>query len=262
MIVAFLEHPCHLNRLHHLYLSLSFFLLILNIPLFLIGRRVFGNKALFLTIYGTVLLSVFIWIWQRLTIQIDVSHDTLIAALLAGACAGLGSGLVFRYGGTTGGGDIIGRVVEAKTGRPLGQTLFMFDALVLIGSLSYISLRQMVYTLIASFVYSQVMPLILNGGYAAKGVFIITRDPKLVSQVIFDKLDRGATYVKSEGAYTHQNYNMLYIIVNPREVVLVKEILAKIDPQAFISIFDVDEVIGEGFTWGVKTKRTHFLGLK
>ncbi|KXT76076.1 YitT family protein [Streptococcus sp. DD12] len=226
--------------------------LILNVPLFWLGRRIFGNKALGLTIYGTLLLSFFVWLWQKIPLQIDVSHDMLIAALLAGVFAGFGSGLVFRHGGTTGGGDIIGRVIEEKTSRPLGQNLFIFDSIVLLCSLSYIGIRQMVYTLIASFVYSQIMPLILRGGYAAKGMFIITDFPVAVAQAISENLERGATFINSEGAYTQTPKRMVYVIVNPREVAEVKHLLTEIDPHAFISIVDVDEIIGEGFTWDVK----------
>lgn len=229
--------------------------LVLNIPLFFLGRHIFGNKALGLTIYGTVMLSVFVWLWQRIPLQIDVRHDMLIAALLAGVFAGVGSGLVFRHGGTTGGGDIIGRVVEEKTGRPLGRTLFIFDSIVLLCSLSYIDIRQMVYTLIASFVYSQIMPLILRGGYSAKGMFIITDFPTEVAKAISEELERGATFIHSEGAYTQTPKRMIYVIVNPREISEVKRLLENIDPHAFISIIDVDEVMGEGFTWDVKRVR-------
>ena len=103
--------------------------LILNIPLFILGARIFGRKSLTLTIYGTVLLSVFIWIWQRVPIQIALKDDMMLIAVVAGLFAGTGSGLVFRYGATTGGADIVGRVVEEKLGFKLGQSLLFIDSI-------------------------------------------------------------------------------------------------------------------------------------
>ena len=94
----------------------------------------------------------------------------LIAALLAGIFAGIGGGLVFRFGGTTGGGDIIGRYVEQKKGIAIGQTLFMLDILILTLSLSYIDIQHMMYTVIASFVFSQVVAVVQNGGYTVRGM--------------------------------------------------------------------------------------------
>lgn len=116
------------------------------------------------------LLSIFIWLFQRMSMSIDLAHDTLIAALLAGIFAGIGGGIVFRFGGTTGGGDIIGQnYFEQKKGFALGQTLFVFDILVLTLSLSYIDIQHMMYTVIASFVFSQVVAVVQNGGYTVRG---------------------------------------------------------------------------------------------
>lgn len=86
--------------------------ILLNIPLFILGVKIFGKRGMIYTIHGTVCLSVFIWLFQRMSMSIDLAHDTLIAALLAGIFAGIGGGIVFRFGGTTGGGDIIGRYFE------------------------------------------------------------------------------------------------------------------------------------------------------
>ena len=144
--------------------------ILLNIPLFILGVKIFGKRGMIYTIHGTVCLSIFIWLFQRMSMSIDLAHDTLIAALLAGIFAGIGGGIVFRFGGTTGGGDIIGRYFEQKKGFALGQTLFVFDILVLTLSLSYIDIQHMMYTVIASFVFSQVVAVVQNGGYTVRGM--------------------------------------------------------------------------------------------
>lgn len=221
--------------------------LLINIPLFLLGAKVFGKKALALTIYGTVLMSVFIGIWMRFPVSIDLGGDFLIAALLAGIFAGIGSGLVFRYQATTGGTDIVGRIVEVKTGRQIGQTLLLIDAIVLVASLTYIDIRHMMYTLIASFVYSQVLTVVQNGGYSVRGMFIISKQSEEIAQTILSEINRGVTYLKGEGAYSGHPHNVLYVVLNPSEVLDVKRIVASIDKDAFVSIIDVDEVMSSDF---------------
>ena len=223
--------------------------ILLNIPLFILGVKIFGKRGMIYTIHGTVCLSIFIWLFQRMSMSIDLAHDTLIAALLAGIFAGIGGGIVFRFGGTTGGGDIIGRYFEQKKGFALGQTLFVFDILVLTLSLSYIDIQHMMYTVIASFVFSQVVSVVQNGGYTVRGMLIISSKYAAISQKITDEIGRGATYLKAEGVYSGQDTKVIYVVLSPIQVQAVKGILAEIDPDAFVSIINVHEVIGSGFTY-------------
>lgn len=223
--------------------------ILFNIPLFILGVKIFGKRGMIYTIHGTVCLSVFIWLFQRMSFSIDLAHDTLIAALLAGIFAGIGGGIVFRFGGTTGGGDIIGRYFEQKKGLALGQTLFVFDIVVLTLSLSYIDIQHMMYTVIASFVFSQVVAVVQNGGYTVRGMLIISSKYTEISQKITDEIGRGATYLKAEGVYSGQGTKVIYVVLSPVQVQAVKVILAEIDPDAFVSIINVHEVIGSGFTY-------------
>ena len=221
--------------------------LILNIPLFIMGARVLGRKSLALTIYGTVLLSFFIWFWQQVPVKIVLQNDMMLVAVVAGLFAGAGSGLVFRYGATTGGTDIIGRVIEEKFGFKLGQTLLFVDALVLTASLVYIDLQHMLYTLVASFVYSQVLTIVQNGGYTVRGMIIITQKSQEAADAILNGINRGVTYLNGQGAFSGNEKNILYVVLNPGEVRNVKAIMADLDPDAFISIIDVDEVVSSDF---------------
>lgn len=220
---------------------------LINLPLFILGARTFGKRSLALTIYGTVMLSVFIWIWQEIPFVIDLKGDTLIVALLAGIFAGTGAGLVFRYGATTGGTDIIGRVVEAKTGRQIGQTLLLVDIFVLLASLTYIDIRQMMYTLIASFVFAQILTVVQNGGYTIRGMIIISQQSETIAQTILQEINRGVTYLNGQGAYSGQAHKVLYVVLNPSEVLDVKNMVASIDPDAFVSVINVDEVVSSDF---------------
>ncbi len=234
--------------IHALYkIDPAYTSLILNVPLFIIGARVLGRKSLALTIYGTVLLSFFIWFWQQVPVKIVLQNDMMLVAVVAGLFAGAGSGLVFRYGATTGGTDIIGRVIEEKFGFKLGQTLLFVDALVLTASLVYIDLQHMLYTLVASFVYSQVLTIVQNGGYTVRGMIIITQKSQEAADAILNGINRGVTYLNGQGAYSGNEKNILYVVLNPGEVRDVKAIMADLDPDAFISIIDVDEVVSSDF---------------
>ncbi|GAA5399180.1 YitT family protein [Streptococcus uberis] len=221
--------------------------LLLNVPLFILGARIFGRKSLALTIYGTVSMSFFIWLWQKSPIEMGLENDMMLVSVVAGLFSGVGSGLVFRYGATTGGTDIIGRIAEEKFGIKLGQTLLFVDAIILTASLTYIDLKHMLYTLVASFVFSQVLTIVQNGGYTIRGMIIITKHSKAAAQAIQTEINRGVTYLKGEGAYSGNEYNVIYVTLSPNEVREVKRILAELDPDAFISIIDVDEVVSSDF---------------
>ncbi|VTS43159.1 membrane protein [Streptococcus pseudoporcinus] len=221
--------------------------LLFNIPLFIVGAMIFGRRSLALTIYGTISMSIFIWFWQKVPFALGLEHDMMLVAVVAGLFSGVGCGLVFRYGATTGGTDIIGRIAEEKMGIKLGQTLLAIDAVILIASLTYIDLKQMLYTLVASFVFSQVLTIVQNGGYTIRGMIIITKHSKAAAHAILTEINRGVTYLKGEGAYSGNEYNVMYITLSPNEVRDVKRILADLDPDAFISIVDVDEVISSDF---------------
>lgn len=221
--------------------------LLLNVPLFILGARIFGRKSLALTIYGTVSMSFFIWLWQKSPLEMGLENDMMLVSVVAGLFSGVGSGLVFRYGATTGGTDIIGRIAEEKFGIKLGQTLLFVDAIILTASLTYIDLKHMLYTLVASFVFSQVLTIVQNGGYTIRGMIIITKHSKAAAQAIQTEINRGVTYLKGEGAYSGNEYNVMYVTLSPNEVREVKRILAELDPDAFISIVDVDEVVSSDF---------------
>lgn len=233
---------------HALYgINPAYSSLILNIPLFILGARILGKRSLALTIYGTVLLSFFIWFWQRVPIHVTLENDMMLVAVVAGLFSGAGSGLVFRYGATTGGTDIIGCIAEEKLGLKLGQTLLFIDAVVLTASLVYIDLQHMLYTLVASFVYSQVLTIVQNGGYTVRGMLIITQKSEEAASAILNEINRGVTFLNGQGAYSGEDKNVLYVVLNPTEVREVKAIMAELDPDAFISIIDVDEVVSSDF---------------
>lgn len=243
---------------HFWSINMGLSTLILNIPLILLGYRFMGKRLLAYTIWGTVSLSFFLWFWRSVPIikQLDLEHDLFLSAISAGVLSGIGLGLVFRYNGTSGGTDIIARICQIKFGISSGKMLLFCDAVVLFASLSYLDIKHMMYTLLASFILSRAMDTVQQGAYSARGLLIISDKYEQIGQMIDLKLERGFTYFKALGGYKQDEKRVIYVVVAPREIPAIKQLIKQEDPNAFVSILEVHEALGEGFTY--KQKRHHF----
>ncbi|NNV05789.1 YitT family protein [Geobacillus sp. C56-T2] len=222
--------------------------LALNIPVFFIGWKLLGRQTFLYTIIGTVAVSVFLSIFQRYMIHMPLRHDLTLAALFAGVFIGVGLGIIFRYGGTTGGVDIIARLVYKYKGISMGKTMFAFDATVIALSLLYLSYREAMYTLVAVFIAARVIDFIQEGGYAAKGATIISDKSEEIANRILTEMERGVTVLKGRGSYTKRDRDVLYCVVAKNELPRLKNVIMSVDPHAFVAVTDVHDVLGEGFT--------------
>ena len=223
--------------------------LILNIPLFFIGWKLLGRNAFFYTILGTVGLSVFLWIFQRYSIDMPLKDDLLLAALFAGVFLGIGLGIIFRYGGTTGGVDIIARLVQKYAGWSMGRTMFIFDICVIgVSVLTYLNYKEAMYTLVAVFIGARVIDFIQEGAYTARGAMIVSERNEDIAKKIMEEMDRGVTVLKGYGSFTKIEREVLYCVVARNEIVRLKNLITSVDPHAFVSVTVVHDVHGEGFT--------------
>lgn len=220
---------------------------LINLPLVLLGAKLFGRNAMVYTLHGILMLYFFIWLWQKTGISVDMQGDDMITVLFAGLICGLGCGIVFRFAGTIGGSDIIARVLEDKLGIPLGKSLLGIDILVMLLSLTYVTIPKMMYALVASFIFSQVVSLVENGGYSVRQMMVITDQPEAIAQKIMQVLGRGVTYFQGKGAYSGKDKQVLYVILNPNEVREAKLLVTSLDSQAFVSISSVDEIVSPEF---------------
>ncbi|WP_439951331.1 YitT family protein [Caenibacillus caldisaponilyticus] len=223
--------------------------LVLNIPLFIIGWRMLGRNVFIYTILSTACLSVFLWIFQYvIPFSFSLRHDMTLAALFAGVTIGTGLGIIFRYGGTTGGTDIIARLAFRYWGWQMGKTLFAIDACVITLSLVYLDYREAMYTLVAVFVGARVIDFIQNGAYAANAAMIISKKNSEIAKKIIEELDRSATIIPGKGGFTGQEIDVLYCVVSRSEIFRLKNIIQSVDPHAFVAVHDIHDVLGEGFT--------------
>ncbi|WP_062356400.1 YitT family protein [Bacillus kwashiorkori] len=223
--------------------------ILLNIPVFFIGWKYLGRTTFYYTIIGTVAVSIFLEIFQTYEYEIPLQGDLTLAALFAGAFIGIGLGIIFRNGGTTGGVDIIARLVQKYIGWSIGKTMFIFDACVITLSLiTYLSPREAMYTLVAVFIGARVIDFIQEGAYSARGALIISDHPEEIGEKIINNLNRGVTVLEGHGFYSKQNKTVLYCVVSRNEIVALKNLITSIDPHAFVSVSFVHDVLGEGFT--------------
>jgi len=227
----------------------SYVNLILNIPLFFIGWKILGRNSLIYTMIGTVAVSVFLWIFQRYQINMPLKDDMTLAALFAGVSIGVGLGIIFRFGGTTGGVDIIARLVYKYIGWSMGKTMFIFDAVVItLSLLFYLDYHEAMYTLVLVFISARVIDFMQEGAYSARGAMIISENNDKIAGKILQEMGRGVTVLKGYGSYTKQDREVLYCVVAKNEIVRLKSVIMEVDPHAFVSVSIVHDVIGEGFT--------------
>ncbi|MCK6257496.1 YitT family protein [Fictibacillus sp. WQ 8-8] len=223
--------------------------LALNIPLFFVGWKLLGKNAFIYTMIGTLGVSLFLFLFQRYsTLTINLKQDMPLAALFAGVFIGIGLGIIFRFGGTTGGVDIIARLGHKFFGWSMGKTMFMFDAVVITMSLVYLNYKEAMYTLVAVFVGARVIDFMQEGAYAGKAAMIISEKNTEIAALIMKELDRGATLLSAKGSFTGSQKEVLYCVFARNEIVRLKQVIERVDPHAFVTVNDVHEVLGEGFT--------------
>lgn len=226
--------------------------LILNIPLFILGWMMLGKKQMVYTGLGIFSLTFFLWFFEKLIQAGMISpfvtqYDYILASLYAGVTLGAGLGIVFRFGGTTGGSDIVARICNRKFGWSMGQVILALDIIIIGASLLFIPKEKILYTLVAVFIASKVIDFIQEGAYAAKAFTIISDHAPEMADLITKEMDRGVTLIPAIGAYSKQSKYMVYCIVSRQEIRRLTMIVKSVDPKAFIIINDVRDVHGEGF---------------
>ncbi|HFI0632358.1 TPA: YitT family protein [Streptococcus suis] len=223
--------------------------ILINIPLFLLGWKLLGRKILIYSLIGTFAVTFWLLLFEKLPIHINLANDLLIVSMLGGILVGLGLGIIFKAGGTTGGSDIIARIGHKYLPYSIGQIILAIDFMVL--TLTVIvsqNLRIVLYTLLMVTVASKVIDFVTEGGYGSKGVMIVSQKSEQLAQAIDSEIERGVTFIKAQGFYSKADVNMIYSVIYKSQLQEMKELIHRIDPHAFITITDAHEVLGEGFT--------------
>jgi len=219
---------------------------ILNIPLLIAGMRYSGGLRFFIrTVYAVVAMTAAIDLLAPYLPPI--SGDPLIYTLFGGLLDGLGIGLVLRGKGTTAGTDIVAQLINRFVGVSFGVTLLAVNTIILLAAAAVTGLMPVLYALIVAFVSSRVVDSVQEGVGFARAVFIITEEMEAVRAAIFGQLDRGVTIIEAQGGYTEKPRPMLFVTVTRGELMPLKQIIAEVDPSAFVVVTDAYEVLGNGF---------------
>ena len=218
---------------------------VLNLPLFVIAWKVRGFSFIKRDILGEISLSVWLAIQPVWNLA---GNDLLLSALYGGVIQGVGIGLVFLGGGTTGGTDMMAAIIQKFLKHySIAQIMQVIDAMVVLVGMYVFGVHKALYAIIAVYLVTKVSDGLIEGLKFSKAAYIITGKPKEISDMIINDLDRGVTGINARGMYSGQDKLMLFCVVNKKEIIMLKEKVDKIDPDAFVIVTDAREVHGEGF---------------
>ena len=220
--------------------------LALNVPVFIAALIIIkGRKFLGRTVIGTVLLSF----WLYVIPQVDLTQgDYMLSAVFGGVITGIGIGFVLLAKATTGGTDMVSALIQKYVRHySVVQILQVIDGMVVLAGLYVFGLKPALYAIVAIFITSKVSDALMEGMKYSKAAFIITDYYKEIADAIMTQLDRGLTGLDATGMYSGDKKTVLYCVVSKKEIVELKDIVAKIDPKAFVIVTDAREVFGEGF---------------
>jgi len=219
-----------------------------NVPLFLLGGRLFGKEMLISSLYAMTLSSLLLD-WMGKLFTFPPMSDTLLAALTGGAVLGTGVGLIFLQGATTGGTEIVARLLKLKLSwLPMGKLLMLADLVVISAvALVFRNVDTALYGVVALFVSTTVMDKVLYGLDASKVAYIISDHPDAIAKTIFEDVNRSVTFLEGEGGYTGQKKKVILCAFKDRQIVPIKAAVRKADPHAFLIVTAAQEVLGEGF---------------
>ena len=217
----------------------------LNIPLFLIGWKIHGFSFVKKALVGEISLSAWLALQPVWNLAGD---DLLLAALYGGVIQGVGIGLVFLGGGTTGGTDMMAAIIQKFLKHySIAQIMQFVDGAVVIVGMYVFGVERALYAIIAVFLVTKVSDGIIEGLKFSKSVYIITDKPDEVARMVIEDMDRGITGIPAKGMYSGEDKLMLFCVVGKKELVQLKEKIDEIDEKAFVIVGDAREVHGEGF---------------
>lgn len=218
--------------------------LLLNIPLFLLGYRAMGRVFVLRSLVATVLFSLFID-WLPIP---AITNDMLLGSVFGGVLMGFGLGLILRGGATTGGSDMVARMVHVRFQHiSVGAFLFFIDFCVVLAAGFFIRVESAMYAFISIYIGSRVIDLVVQGVDRQKACYVITAQLEIVKNKLMYELGRGLTILEARGGFRGEDRPVLLCIVSAQEVSRLKTIVRMEDERAFVFITDAYEVLGEGF---------------
>ena len=223
-------------------------MLAMNIPLFIIGVRVFGKKFGLKTLWGIIWISVFTDLIDVILDLPSATHDPMLATLYGGLLLGVGLGIIMKGRGTTGGSDIIARILNKYLHISLGNSFIVVDTIIIITmGIIFRNVDLILFCLISLVISSKIVDIIIEGVTSEKAITIISMEWKNISERIMNEVKRGVTASDSCGLYTNRQKKTLYCVVATRQIEQIRRIIKQEDPSAFVTVGNVSIIQGEGF---------------
>ncbi len=220
---------------------------LINLPLFILGYKWIGKKFFFGSLFGMGVLSATLELFSLLPTP---EVDPLLSALYGGVVCGVGLGLVFVAGGSTGGSDIIVRLLQRKWQHvPIGTINILFDATVaVLTGIVFQDMHRTLYTGVTVFISGKVIDMMVYSFDYSRVVLIISDRYQEIAMVIMQKLERGVTYLDGEGAYSQTAKKVILTAVKKHQMPEMKRLVSEIDPNAFVIVQEAHQVLGDGFS--------------
>jgi len=225
-------------------LSIGLMVFLINIPIFIMGWTMISGKFFVFSLLGMISFSFFLGVTTKLQIFVE---NPLLACLFAGVISGVGSGLIFRAGGSGGGTGIIAMVLNRRFSVRVGFVSFFLNCVPLVLGAFLLDLNAALYSIIYVYTSGSVMDRIITSFSERRSVWIISSQSSEICGQILTKLRRGATLLSGKGAYTQSPIEVIYSVISPFELAKLKDLVITIDPKAFLIINETQEVIGRGF---------------
>lgn len=228
-------------------ISLPLLIFILNIPTSVLSFFFLDRDFTFFSTLSILLLSVFASIYQKILPGFYLTKEPILACIFGGLLNGLGMGIAFRNGTSTGGLDIVAAILKKKFNITIGSVLMGIN-FIIVSSLGYFfSIDKVLFTLILMFINYNVVDKIQLGVGKQKQVLAISEKNEEIAREIYKEVHRGATYIKGVTSYKKKDVYILYVVCSSKQLVKIRQIIKEIDPDAFVAVSDTSEILGNGF---------------
>lgn len=219
---------------------------LINLPLFILSAKKLGRRFFFGSMLGMLVSSVLIDTFALIPFS---PPDAMICTLYGGVLCGIGVGIVFAAGTSTGGSDILIRLLKLRYRNvPIGQISMIFDATVVaLTGIVFRDVSRALYSGLAAFICGQAVDLVVYRFDYSKVALIVTEQYAQIASSVGERLERGATYLQAEGSYSHKSTKVVLAVVRKRQLSELKELVMEIDPAAFVIVLEAHQVLGDGF---------------
>lgn len=228
-------------------ISIGIITLVLNVILFIVALVFIGGNFGVKTIYASLGLAIALWVIEKFLNPIAITNDLIIATIFGTLISAIGMAIVFNENASTGGTDILAKILNRFFHLAIGKSLLIVDFIITFSSSLVFGIDIALYSMLSVILIGIMVDRFIEGFNICKSVFIVSGSNDEISKYIIYTLDRGCTFLSGMGAYTSEKNNILYVVVSRNQFIKLKKFIKEIDPQAFITVSEVHEVLGEGF---------------